>query len=648
MLQSHAGVREAVVTVDTGGADTRLVAYVAGEAEPGELRRYLGQKLPGFMVPRLYVPLEALPRNTNGKVDRSALPAPEGAAETVRGEYVAPTTEAEAVIARVWQEILGREQVGAEDNFFDLGGSSLLILQMQRKLRQALGREVAVVSLLRYPTVRTLAASFAETGPEASEEGWGRGLERLSSGRGEAGSAGAATGGEEELSHGRSPFSEVNSETKTSEQMTDHDSDPRDDCTWHGDIRDGDIAVIGMACRFPGADDPDAFWRNLRQGVESISRFSTEELRAAGVPEELFANPAYVPAAAVLEEPGRFDAAFFGFSKREAEITDPQHRLFLECAWEALESAGIVPERAPGPVGVFAGAGLSSYLRLLFGRPELVARMGGFRIRLGNDKDFLPTWTSYKLNLKGPSIGVQSACSTSLVAVHLACQSLLGGECDLALAGGVSVTILSKAGYLHQEGGILSPDGRCRPFDAGAAGTVGGCGAGVVLLRPLADALEAGDPVRAVLRGSAINNDGSLKVGFTAPSVDGQAKVVAEALAVAEVEPESNRLRGGPRHRHGSRGSGRNHRPGRSPGRRRSSDGALRDRLGEEQSRASGRGRGSRRAPQDGARPRPPGAASEPPLRNSQSQDRPVGQRARGGRYPAPVADRRWATPGPG
>jgi acyl transferase domain-containing protein len=299
------------------------------------------------------------------------------------------------------------------------------------------------------------------------------------------------------------------------------------------------VAIIGMAGRFPRCPSVDELWRQLCDGAECISRFSDAELRAAGIGAATLADPAYVKAGALLDDIDRFDAPFFRFSSREAEMTDPQHRVFLECAWEALENAGYDPDRYPGAIGVFAGSGMSRYLPLLYADRELVRAVGTYRLHLGNDKDFLPTLASYKLNLRGPSLSVQTACSTSLVAVHLAVQSLLNGECDMALAGGVSITVLRKSGYFYREGGISSPDGHCRAFDAAARGTVGGNGAGVVVLKRLAEALADGDSIRAVVLGSAINNDGAQKVGFTAPGLDGQARVIREALAVAGVEPRT-------------------------------------------------------------------------------------------------------------
>ena len=296
------------------------------------------------------------------------------------------------------------------------------------------------------------------------------------------------------------------------------------------------FAIIGMTGRFPGAKNIDEFWQNLRDGVEAVSFFSDEELIDAGIDPELLKNPNYVRAAAVLDDIDRFDADFFDFTPREAEVTDPQHRLFLECAWEVLEQVGYSPEMDSSRIGLFAGVSHSSYLfnnlSLNWGQAG-----DGYEKLIANDKDFLTTRVSYKLNLTGPSISVQTACSTSLVAVQLACQSLLTYQCDLTLAGGATVHVPTKTGYLYQEGGILSPDGHCRAFDADARGTIGGSGVGVVVLKRLEEAIADGDQIYAVIKGSAINNDGSIKVGYTAPSVEGQTEVIAEALALADIDP---------------------------------------------------------------------------------------------------------------
>jgi len=295
-----------------------------------------------------------------------------------------------------------------------------------------------------------------------------------------------------------------------------------------------DIAIIGMAGRFPGVRNVDEFWRNLRDGVESIHLFSDAELVALGVSPELIRNPRYVKAAAILEDFECFDAALFGISPAEAEIMDPQHRVFLECVWEALETAGYDAEQYDGLIGLFGGARLNGYIANIYGAARGVTDL---QILLSNDKDHLTTRVSYKLGLEGPSMAVQSACSTSLVAVHLACQSLLSGESDLALAGGVAVKVPQRAGYLHTPGEIFSPDGHTRTFDGRGQGTLFGSGVGIVVLKRLAEAKEDGDHIRAVIRGSAVNNDGAQRLGYAAPRPDGQAKVIAAALGVSGVEP---------------------------------------------------------------------------------------------------------------
>ncbi|HEX8087985.1 MAG TPA: type I polyketide synthase, partial [Blastocatellia bacterium] len=298
------------------------------------------------------------------------------------------------------------------------------------------------------------------------------------------------------------------------------------------------VAIIGLAGRFPGARNVEQYWQNLKDGVESISFFSDEELEIRLRPNDRGAAN-FVKARGVLEGADLFDASFFGFNPKEAEITNPQHRVFLECAWEALENAGYVPETYPGLIGVYAGASLSNYASRISLSRDMKETVNSFQLAIGNDKDYLCTRVSYKLNLRGPSLNVQTGCSTSLVAAHLACQSLLSYQCDMALAGGVSIRTPQKTAYLYIEGGINSPDGHCRPFDARAQGTVSGNGVGIVVLKRLADAIADRDNVLAVIKGSAINNDGSSKVGFTAPSVKGQAAVITMAQMVAGVQADT-------------------------------------------------------------------------------------------------------------
>ncbi|MEH1848178.1 MAG: beta-ketoacyl synthase N-terminal-like domain-containing protein [Nostoc sp.] len=298
------------------------------------------------------------------------------------------------------------------------------------------------------------------------------------------------------------------------------------------------IAIIGIAGRFPGARSVDEFWHNIKNGIQSIELLTDEELLAAGVKPEELQNPNYVRRYASFPGIDEFDAGFFGYSPREAEILDPQHRLFLECAWEALENAGYDSEQYSGAIAVYAGAALNSYLVNLYSNPNYNT-IDPVQVVVSNVMGLMPTRVSYKLNLTGPSCGVQTGCSTSLVSVHLACQSLLHRECDMALAGGVSLGCGEKTGYLYKENGVLSPDGYCRAFDVNAKGTAFGNGMGIVVLKRLRDAISDRDYIYAIIKGTAINNDGSQTVGLTAPSVSGQAHAIATAISKAKIEPET-------------------------------------------------------------------------------------------------------------
>ncbi|MDB5379684.1 MAG: polyketide synthase [Rubritepida sp.] len=297
------------------------------------------------------------------------------------------------------------------------------------------------------------------------------------------------------------------------------------------------LAVIGMQGRFPGAENVDQLWRNLLDGVESIQTFSPAELAAAGLNPSETDYPGYVPRGCAIGAIDQFDAGFFGYSPRDAETLDPQQRIFLEVAWEALENAGCDPDRFPGMIGVFAGSDQSSYLYQIYSSIDVSAFGYGGMMAIGNEKDYLATQVSYKLNLRGPSLNIQTSCSTSLVAVVTACQSLAHGYCDMALAGGVAISVPQRKGYWYQPGGIVSPDGHCRAFDAAAMGTVVGNGVGVVVLKRLSDALRDGDRIDTVIKGFAINNDGAAKVGYTAPSADGQAEAIRMAHRMAGIDP---------------------------------------------------------------------------------------------------------------
>ncbi|MBA3251778.1 MAG: SDR family NAD(P)-dependent oxidoreductase, partial [Geodermatophilaceae bacterium] len=405
--------------------------------------------------------------------------------------YSPPLTTTERALAEVWSEVLGVEPVGTRDNFFDLSGNSLLALQMLALVKQRMGHAVPSVALFEAPTVHALAALLdAQSG----------GLQPIA--------AAAPVAPAAELVAG--PVA------------TD---------------RDDRIAVVGMAGRFPGAGDVASFWQNLRDGVESISFFSPEELIASGVDPALVQDPAYVPARPVLDDVAGFDAGFFGMSPRMAALTDPQQRLFLEVCWEALEQSGYA---APGEhrVGVYGGTNLSTYLLRMPEQMFADEEISTYEIIMGNEKDALTTTVSYLFDLRGPSVAVQTFCSTSLVATHLAVQSLRAGDCELALAGGVSIRVPDRIGHRFAPGGMESPDGHVRTFDAQAKGSMFGDGAAVVVLKRLSDAVRDGDHIWSVIRGSAMNNDGALKVGYTAPSVVGQARVIADAMADAGISGE--------------------------------------------------------------------------------------------------------------
>jgi amino acid adenylation domain-containing protein len=491
VLRHHSDVREVAVAVqDRGGNDPQLVAYLVprGDQSPSvaELRAHLSARLPEFMVPSAFVVLEALPLSPSGKVDCRSLPQLGRRLDPSQDARVPPRSEVERRVAAIWREVLGVDEVGVHDNFFELGGHSLLLARVRNLLQEKFGQLLTLVEMFQHPTVSALAGRLK------GEESRQPSLSRADAGN--------------------------------------NDAPEQSDA----------IAIIGMAGRFPGARDVVSFWSNLCSGVESIRVFSVEELRAAGVDPGLIHDPAYVPARGVLEGADGFDAEFFAYTPREAELMDVQHRVFLECAWAALEDAGRDPLAGDCIVGLFAGAGMNGYfINNLQPHRDLHRSVGSYQLMIGNDKDYLTTRTSYKLNLRGPSVSVQTACSTSLTAVHLACRSLLDGECEMALAGGVSISVPLTAGYLWQQDMILSPDGHCRAFDASARGTVGGSGVGVVVLKRLSVALADGDPVRAVIRGTAINNDGSLKAGYTAPSLQGQAAVIAAALEAARLSPDS-------------------------------------------------------------------------------------------------------------
>lgn len=480
------GVREAVAMVreDVPG-DPRLAAYVVFEAAPvaeSALRARLTARLPDYMIPSHIVPLDAIPLLPNRKIDRLALPAPARRRPDLVQPYVEPLDEVESGVCRIFASVLGLDRVGRHDHFFELGGSSLLVMRALPRLQDAGLGSITATGFFREPTAAGLVALQRRGGVPVPAAAPRR--------------AGA-------------------------------------------DASRAPVAVVAMAGRFPGATDVEALWRHLLEGRDTVRCFEPGELDPS-IPAALRDDPAYVRARGVLDDIEMFDAGFFGIGPREAELMDPQQRIFLELCWEALERAGHVPDGYPGRIGVYAGQYHSGYLtRNLAAHPGLVERFGEFNVSLLNEKDYLATRAAFKLGLTGPAISLYTACSTSLVAIAQAFDALRDGRCDMAIAGGVSITYPHHSGYLYQEGAMLSPDGRTRSFSADAQGTVFSDGAAVVVLKRLDDALADGNPIYAVLRGAAVNNDGGHKASFTAPSAEGQAAVVAAALDVAGVPAAS-------------------------------------------------------------------------------------------------------------
>jgi pyochelin synthetase len=457
-----------------------------------ELAAFLRERLPDYMVPQRYVLLEGLPLTANGKVDLGALPDEISSPGAEERRVLFPRSDTEERVLRIWKEVLGVEQLSISDNFFEVGGDSLLLTEVLRRINQTQRPPLTIANLFAYPTVQSLA-NYLSLGAKALERGPVAPPERA--------------------------------EGRARESARD-------------------IAIIGMAGRFPDARNVDELWQNLSAGRCAVRYFTEEELLQAGVSPEDLAQENYVRAGVVLQGIDLFDAAFFGFSPREAEIMDPQQRFLLECAVEALENAGYASEKHTGKIGVFVGKGTSLYLmEHVLQHPEIIQKLGMMQVMNVNEKDHAATLVSYKLNLTGPSLNINTACSSSLVAVHAACQSLLDEECGIALAGGVSfVSTLERSGYLHHDGHVTSPDGLCRAFSDDANGSVFGNGVGLVVLKPLAAALRDRDTIHAVIKGSAINNDGSLKVGYSAPGLHGQAEVVTQAQARAGVAPDTIQL----------------------------------------------------------------------------------------------------------
>ncbi|MEU4176680.1 amino acid adenylation domain-containing protein [Streptomyces sp. NPDC026589] len=494
-LLGHADVVAAVALLDTAlGSSARLSARVVlrqgPEVTAESLRRHLAERLPATAVPERLLRVDALPRLPNGKLDRAAAGRLPGVPLAVAATVLGPVEER---VARVWETVLAGTLPGADTGFFDAGGNSLLVMTLRARLSEEFGVGLRVADLFAYPTVRQQAGLLAPV----------------------------ALGG------GPRPGRPV---PPAGTGAREHEPAPSPEAGQAGFA----VAVVSLACRAPGAPDASAFWSNLRDGVVSTRHFDRAELLAAGVPAAHLDDPRHVPVCAPLDDPYHFDAGFFRMSEEEAALVSPQHRLFLDCAWQALEAAGCLVKDGPRRVGVFAGSSEES--RRSTDPADLRDTAERIALELGSSQDFLATRVSHLLDLRGPAMSVRTACSTSLVAVHLAVRAIAAGECDVALAGGVALRHPAVRGHFHEPGGIYSADGRCRPYDAASDGIVSGDGVGAVVLKPLDRALADGDHVHAVIRGTAVNNDGADKSGFTAPSFSGQVDVVRSALARAGVD----------------------------------------------------------------------------------------------------------------
>jgi len=475
-LSGLQGVSQALVTVH----EDRLIAYLTGDftGAIGTIRAYLERSLPAYMIPSAFIRVPTFARTPSGKIDRQALPAPSQDRPQLDHEYTPGDSLLEKIFISLFEKNLSVRPIGITDNFFDLGGHSLLALKIIGQLQEQHGLDISIVDFFSYGTIEKMVSGL------------------------------------------------LNKERVKPRKNRLHKADD-------------DIAIIAMTGKFPGAKDLTEFWEVLASGSVTTTFFKAEELDPS-IDPAMAQAPSYIKARGVIEDAAYFDASFFKMTPLEAQLTDPQQRLFLELAAQTLESAGYSNERYDGAIGVFAGMANNTYFaQNISAHEEKVQAFGEFNTMLGNEKDYLATRVSYKLNLTGPSVSLYTGCSTSLVAIIHAMESLHSGHCDIALAGGVAIHSVPQSGYVYQEEGIYSPDGLCRPFDEQSRGTLFNDGAGVIALKPLAAARADGDTIHAVIKAGAINNDGADKMSFMAPSREGQAEVVALAQERGNVLPSS-------------------------------------------------------------------------------------------------------------
>ncbi len=507
-LSRHEAVAVSAVVVVESTEGKQLVAHVAprrGQADDAlaaQLLAHCKAHLPPYLIPQRILIHAALPLTPAGKIDRRALKQGSDPKSKSMPWHEAETIEGR--LSALWMQLLGISNIDTKANLFDLGARSLTVVQAVTELRRHGFHKLTAAQIYEHSSIARLSA-FLTAMPATSA------TVRVSSG-----TRPAAAG------------SVVPLQAARGEPLMNRDSS----------VEISGVAIVGMAGRFPGASNVEEFWANLLAGRESITRFSSEDL-SPQVPAELRRHPRYVPARGVIADADRFDASFFGISPREALLMDPQQRVFLELCWNALEHAGVDPERFAGSIGVYAGVSNNGYRKLVDSRPDLVRGAGEFATMVANEKDYVATRVAHRMNLTGPALSIHTACSTSLVAIAQAWYALMSWQCDMALAGGMNIVVPQESGYVPVEGGMESGDGHCRPFDANANGTVFSSGGAVVALKRLSDAIEQGDMIWAVIRGVGINNDGADKASFTAPSARGQAAVIRQALATAGVEARS-------------------------------------------------------------------------------------------------------------
>lgn len=479
------GVKQAVVIAkpDLSG-QSRLLAYLVsdhGQMNTALIRKQLEAHLPDYMIPSSFIWMEDFPKTTSGKVDKKALPVPERKRPEISAVYKPAKTSLEKRIAAIWIQVLELDTAGINDNFFELGGNSLLALKTVSLLRTNHHIEIPITKLYQFPQISQLVNYISSA-------------------------------------------SALPKKRRQKEQAADPGQP---------------IAIIGMAGKFPGADSIEELWEVLRNGKETTTFFKDQELDYS-IPDELKNDPQYVKARGIIKDADLFDPAFFGINPKLAELMDPQQRVFLEISRDVLEKSGHLPAVYDGIIGVFAGSGNNSYFpHNVAGNTDLINQVGSFQVMTVNEKDYISSRTAYELDLKGPAVSVFSACSTSLLAVSQAVESLRKNQCDVAIAGGASISSPIHSGHIYQEGAMLSKDGHCRSFDENATGTVFSDGAGVVLLKTLSAALQDGDTIYGLIKGVGVNNDGGEKGSFTAPSTNGQAAAIVMAIEDALIDPST-------------------------------------------------------------------------------------------------------------